>query len=114
MVGVADDATIKEQRILIRTLEANLKIKKAEGAQLVFRGELCKKVFLELDRLESSHILRVYEALCSVEFPDDDARALRDMLARKEYRFLNLRAASKVTIPRAKSARPGAAQCPHN
>lgn len=102
----------KENRELVRELVANLRITKPVGDQLKYRVALCRKIWTELDRLESTHWLRLYEALAAVDFPEPDVAALRDQVSRRLATRHKLREMRDIIIPRL-GQRP-VEPCPQN
>jgi hypothetical protein len=96
--AMADDAD-KLRAYLVRELVANLKIRKPVGAQSKFRLSLCQQFYSELDHLQPTHLLRAYEALCDVDFPEPDTAALRDVISRRLYVIGRLKDSSGVMIP---------------
>lgn len=93
-----DDAG-KLQAYLVRELIANLKVRSPGRIQATFRQRLCQKFYSDLNQLKPTHLLRAYEALCALDFPDPDTAALRDHVTRllvAQQRLTDFRA---VTIP---------------
>lgn len=116
-----DEAT-KERAYLVRELIANLEIVKPEGDQATLRQRLCQRLYTELAQLTHSQVLRAYEALCRVQFPEQHAHALRDQLARRIGLFHHLKRVRSIEIPAAggqgqrlsTNIAPGKPVCPHN
>lgn len=73
---------IKELSQLVRTVEANLKIRVPSTEDMQFRASLLAKVRAELPTMPHNFIVRLYESACDVEHPDDSISALRTALQR--------------------------------
>lgn len=69
--------TTKENSILVRTIEAAAKIKFPNEVEKRFQDSAFRKGLESIPSLEIGHVLRLHEAMCDLEFPSDDARALR-------------------------------------
>ena len=93
------DGVSKENRELVRDFVANLRIQKPQGNQALYRIGLAKKIYTELDNLEGTHLLRLYEALAHVDFPVEEVSNLRDHISRRRATMHNLRAVRGVNIP---------------
>lgn len=117
---MAGDDASKQRAYLVRELIANLKIRKPAGDQATFRIRLCQKFYSELDQLQPTHLLRAYEALADVDFPEPDTAALTDHIARRLAVLGKLKTYRNVIIPGREKhtpkpgAEPARASCPHN
>lgn len=117
---MAGDDASKQRAYLVRELIANLRLRKPAGDQATFRLRLCQKFYAELDQLQPTHLLRAYEALTAVDFPDPDTAALTDHVARRLGVLSKLKSYRNVIIPgRDKHVPPAGgepprAHCPHN
>lgn len=89
----------KENRALVRDFIANLRIVKPEGDQAFLRIALAKKIYAELDNLQATHHLRLYEALAHVDFPAPTIANLRDQVGRKRGVYHNLKSVRGINIP---------------
>lgn len=94
-----DTEVTKENRSLVRQFIANLRIVKPQGDQAAYRLALAKKLFVELDKLEESHWLRLYEALAHVDFPAIEIAHLRDHVSRKLASIQDLKSVRGIIIP---------------
>jgi hypothetical protein len=89
----------KERACLVREIVANRRIRKPEGDQLKYRISLCKRIFSELTQFEPGQWLRMYEALCEIDFPEPEVIALRDQISRLLGKWHGLAKTRGVVIP---------------
>lgn len=83
---------LTSQTLLIRTLEANLKVAIPDAEELRFRGSACRKAAADLGELKPAFVVRLYEAACEVKFPSDDVAGLRKAIQKSLGKTLGLAA----------------------
>lgn len=82
---------LKEQSVLIRTVEANLKVAVPDDEELKFRASLLTCAATRAAELPTGFVVRLYEAACEVKFPEPAVTGFRLALQRILGQTLDLR-----------------------
>ncbi len=84
-------AELQEASILIRRIEAVMKVVIPDNDEIRFRSSLLNYATTRLKDFNESHITRLYEAACEVKFPSPEVTDFRKSLQRIIGERLNLK-----------------------
>lgn len=77
------DPVLQEHTRIVRTVEANLKLKLEDRGEISFRASLLARASEVLPSMNQTLATRLYEAVCDVEFPHPEIIEFRRILQRQ-------------------------------
>lgn len=77
------DPVLQEHTRIVRTVEANLKLKLEDRGEISFRAALLARASELLPSINQTLATRLYEAVCDVEFPHPEIIEFRRILQRQ-------------------------------
>ena len=96
------DPILQRHTQIVRTIEANLKIRVDNAREAAFRTALLAEATTALPAMNQTLITRLYEASCGVEFPAQDIAEFRIHLQRQIAKNLGIKAPPKTPASPAK------------
>jgi hypothetical protein len=95
-----DAADTKKDAAFIRDLIAMIGIKfTADKREQDLREAMLRKAFAEVPAMDETHVRRLHEALCAMDFATDAALAVRRATGDRLARVHNLRAYREIKLP---------------
>ena len=90
------DPILQEHTRLVRTVEANLKLKLEDRGEIAFRAALLARAAEVLPSMNQTLATRLYEAVCGVEFPHPEIIDFRRTLQRQIAKNMAIKPLPKV------------------
>ena len=90
------DPVLQQHTRLVRTVESNLKLKLEDRGEISFRAALLARAAEIIPAMNDTLVIRLYEAVCEVEFPKREIIDFRRVLQRQIAKNMEIKPLPKV------------------